>query len=98
VRGVRDDHLEAIESAMQRYEHPVIVERLDGTLEIVGPLEERSRRTLELVLSRGRAEPADVAAELEEGADESERVLDRLWRLGLVMRDDDAYVSLPTGL
>lgn len=98
VRGVREDHLEAIESAMERYDLAVIVERLDGTWHVVGRLDDLRRRVLDVVLSRGRAELADVAAEMDESPDAMQEALDGLWRHRLVMRDDSGYVSLQSAM
>jgi hypothetical protein len=94
VRGVRDDHLEAIESAMERYDLAVIVERVDGSWHVVGRLDDLVRRVLEVVLSRGRAELDEVAAELDQPAAALQPVFDGLLARRLVMRDDDGYVSL----
>jgi hypothetical protein len=94
VRGVRDDHLEAIESAMARYDEALLVEQPDGQVLVVGTLDDSRRRVLTAVLRRGRAGPADLAADMEEPADQLTPVLDDLWARRLVMRDAEAYVSL----
>lgn len=98
VRGVRDDHLEAIEAVMQRYDLAVIVEGEDGEWRVVGPLSEQMRRALEAVHQCGRAVPADLAATLEEPAAAVTESLDGLLARRLVMRDDGAYVSLQSAL
>lgn len=94
VRGVRDDHLEAIEAVMQRYDQAVIVETEDGGWHVVGPLDDRMRRTLDVVQSRGRAGPAELASALDAEMVAVTEALDGLVARRLVMRDDDAYVSL----
>jgi hypothetical protein len=98
IRGVRDDHFEAIESAMARYDCAILVERDDSRWQVVGRLDDRPRRALELMLTRGRAEPSDLAAELEESPDDLEVIMQVLCERKLVMRDETAYVSLPNGL
>lgn len=98
VRGVREHHLDAIEAVLERYELAVTVEADDGGWQIVGSLAEPARRALEVVLERGRAEPGDLAAALNASPSLLERTLEGLWRQGLVMRDDSAYVSLPSAL
>jgi len=90
VRGVRDDHLEAIDAVMQRYDLAVIVESDDGQWHVVGRLEESMRRALDAVHRCGRVVPADLAMEV----DEPTSTLDGLLARRLVMRDDDGYVSL----
>ncbi len=94
VRGVRDDHMEAIESAMERYDQALLVEQPDGTVRVVGRLERSRREVLSTVLRLGRAVPADVAADMEQPAETLTPLLDDLWARRLVMRDDETYVSL----
>lgn len=94
VRGVRDDHLEAIEAVMQRYDLAVIVEGEDGAWRAVGPLDDELRRLLDVVQRQGRAEPSELAAALDEEMAVVKQALDRLVRQRLVMRDESAYVSL----
>lgn len=94
VRGARNDHLEAIESAIARYQLALIVEEQDGSTDLVGPLDDRLRRVWKVVERRGRAAPADLADEMNEPLDRLADFLDRLWQRRLVMRDDSGYVSL----
>jgi hypothetical protein len=94
VRGARNDHLEAIESAIARYELALIVEEHDGSTALVGTLDDRLRRAWTAVERKGRAVPADLAEELDESPDRLEGFLDGLWERRLVMRDDTGYVSL----
>jgi len=98
VRGVRDDHLEAIEAVMQRYDLAVIVEAEDGAWHVVGSLSEKMRRALDAVHQCGRALPADLAARLEEPASAVTESLDELCARRLVMRDEGAYISLQSAL
>jgi hypothetical protein len=98
VRGVRDDHLEAIEAVMQRYDMAVIVEADDGEWRVVGPLEDGMRRTLDYVRQCGRAVPAELAVMLEQAPAEITETLDGLVERRLVMLDEGAYVSLQSVL
>jgi hypothetical protein len=93
VRGVRDDHLEALDAVMQRYDLAVIVEGNDGAWRVVGPLDDSMRTVLDAVQRCGRVVPADLATEVEP-AQNVEASLDGLLERRLVMREDDAYVSL----
>ncbi|HEX7120908.1 MAG TPA: hypothetical protein VF178_00970 [Gemmatimonadaceae bacterium] len=97
VRGVSEHHLDAIEAVLERYGLAVTVETCDGQWHVIGPLEEPLRRTLEVVLDRGRIDRDDVAI-LGAKVENLEPALDRLWRSGLLMRDDTGYVSLPSAL
>jgi hypothetical protein len=94
VRGARNDHLEAIESAIARYHLAVIIEEQDGSTDLVGSLDDPLRRAWKAVERMGRAVPADLVAELDEPLDRLATVLDGLWERRLVMRDDAAYVAL----
>jgi hypothetical protein len=94
VRGVRDDHLEALDAVMQRYDMAVIVEGDDGAWRVVGPLDDSMRAVLVAVQRCGRIAPSDLATEVEQPAQHVEASLDGLLARRLVMREDDAYVSL----
>jgi hypothetical protein len=94
VRGVRDDHLEAIDAVMQRYDLAVIAEGEDGTWRVVGPLDEEMRRVLDAVQRCGRAVTSELAAAVEQPAWHVAASLDGLLARRLVMRDEDSYVSL----
>ena len=94
VRGARNDHLEAIESAIARYQLAVIIEETDGSTDLVGSIDDPQRRAWMAVERMGRAVPADLVAELDEPLERLASVLDGLWERRLVMRDDTAYVAL----
>ncbi|HEX9563215.1 MAG TPA: hypothetical protein VF981_04560 [Gemmatimonadaceae bacterium] len=98
VRGVRDDHLEAIEAVMQRYDMAVIVESEDGEWHVVGPLDDGMRRTLDVVHQCGRAVPSELAEALEQPPAAVTETLDGLLERRLVMRTEGAYVSLQSVL
>jgi hypothetical protein len=93
VRGVRDDHLEALDAVMQRYDLAVIVEGNDGAWRVVGPLDDSMRSVLDAVQRCGRVVPSDLAT-VEQPAHNVEASLDGLLERRLVMREDNAYVSL----
>lgn len=98
VRGAQEHHLEAIESAMARYELAVLVESDDGQWQVVGQLDDMPRRVLEVVVVRGHAGLEEVAADLQQPSESLGPALDALWRQRLVMRADDGYASLQSAL
>jgi hypothetical protein len=98
VRGVRDDHLEAIEAVMQRYDMAVIVEGEDSEWRVVGPLDDGMRRTLDLVHQCGRAVPSDLAAAMEEAPAAVSESLAGLLERRLVMHEGGSYMSLQSNL
>lgn len=95
VRGAREDHLEAIESAMARYDHTVLVQDCSGRWQPVGPLEQELRQLLELLLARKRACPLDLADEVAATPQALHGALEALRLRRLVVRDESAYVALP---
>ena len=94
VRGVRDDHLEAIDAVMQRYDLAVMAEGEDGTWRVVGPLDDEMRHVLDAVRRCGRVVTSDLVKEVDQPASTLKVSLDGLLARRLVMREDDAYVSL----
>jgi hypothetical protein len=94
VRGVRDDHLEALDAVMQRYDMAVIAEGDDGAWRVVGPLDDEMRNVLDAVHRCGRIVKSDLVKAVDKPASTVEASLDGLLARRLVMRDDDAYVSL----
>ena len=94
VRGVRDDHLEALDAGMQRYDRAVIAEGDDGAWRVVGPLDDGMRRVLDAVHRCGRVIKSDLVKAVDTPACDVEASLDGLLARRLVMRDDDTYVSL----
>ena len=95
VRGVRSDHLDAIESAIKRYELALIVETHDGTRDIVGVLDDFPRRAWRVISERGRAVVPELVQELETPHDALMTALELLRAHRLVMLHDDGGVTLP---
>jgi hypothetical protein len=94
LRGARNDHIEAIESAIARYQLAVIVEDQDGRTDLVGQLDETQRRAWHAMRRLGRATAADLVPELDRPPDDVALTLEALWELRLVMRDEEGFVSL----
>jgi hypothetical protein len=94
VRGVRDDHLEALDAVMQRYDLAVIAEGDDGAWRVVGPLDDGMRRVLDAVHRCGRVIKSDLVKAVDTPSCDVEASLNGLLARRLVMRDDDTYVSL----
>lgn len=94
VRGARDDHLEAIDAVMQRYDLAVIAEGEDGAWRVVGPLDDQMRSVLDAVSRCGRVVKSDLVRQVDQPAALVEASLDGLLARRLVMQDEDVYVSL----
>ncbi len=98
IRGVHEGHLEAIESVLERYDLAVVVEDLDGRWQLVGSLDDMTRRAWQVVRARERVLPEDVAQEMGEPWGTASRVLEDLSARRLVMRRDDGFVTLPQAI
>jgi hypothetical protein len=79
---------------MQRYDLAVIAEGDDGAWRVVGPLDDGMRRVLDAVHRCGRVIKSDLVKAVDTPSCDVEASLDGLLARRLVMRDDDAYVSL----
>jgi hypothetical protein len=101
LRGLRDDHLEAIECVLERYDLALLVEDPRGTIHVVGQLEDDVRRVWELLVRHGRlarkefgkATGTDAAS-----AEEVARVLQLLHDRRLVMRSGDDFIAVHQAL
>ena len=94
-RGITEDHYHAIEAVLERHGLALLVER-DGDIELVGVVDERERRAFDAVKRRGRARCGEVARELGEPEEAVGEALDAMWRRRLLVRQDDAYVTVGT--
>jgi hypothetical protein len=92
-RGIRDAHLDAIESVLERH-GLALVAQLDGDVQLVGAVDAEERRTWEAICRLGRVASADLARAIGDAPGVTERVLARLFRRRLVMRLDDTYVAV----
>lgn len=93
VRGLSEDHLEAIEQVLERQGLALVAEEFEGALRLVGAVEEPERLAWESLQSDSRRRPDRVAEELSISATEAARLLERLHHRRLCMRKDDLYVS-----
>ena len=90
IRGMTDDHWDAIESVLERHGLALVVER-DGDVELVGVLADAERRVFQAIKRRGRAEPWELASELGEPEQSIQKALETMWRRRLLMRQGSAY-------
>lgn len=92
--GLEEHHLDPVESALRRRELVVAAERADGSPLVLGELEEEARRAWHGLVRRGEGAPGTLAEELGLGADGARALLETLHRRRLVLRAEEAYVSL----
>ena len=94
-RGMSEDHVHAIESALERYGLALVVEREHGEADLVGAVDEGERHAWRTLYRVGRpAVPADLARTLGATPDVAERMLETLLERRLVVRLDDGYVAV----
>lgn len=93
VRGLSEDHLEAIEQVLERQGLALVAEEFEGAVRLVGAVDEPERLAWESLRSDTRPQPDRVAEELSISASEAARLLERLHHRRLCMRKDDLYVS-----
>ena len=93
-RGVTEHHSDAIEAVLERHGLALAIEAgADGEVRVIGVLSDAERRAWNATYRLGRADATDVATELDEAPDDTQRALDALWRRRLVMRTDDHYAT-----
>jgi hypothetical protein len=94
-RGMRDDHLDAVEAVLERRALALVWED-GGRPSLLGPVSEDEARHWEVVLLLGPVWAEPVAASLGGTTGESAAVLDALWRRRLVMRTESGFM-VPRG-
>lgn len=94
LRGVREDHLDAIEAALERYALALVMQADDGALLLVGTVNDAQRRAWQALRELGRCAADELAAALGEAPSYAAALLASLHERRLVMRLDDTYVPL----
>ena len=92
-RGMKEDHLDAIESVLERHGLALVIERESG-VELFGVVGELESRVYQGVKRRGRAEAWELAVDLAETEPKVQAALDRLWRRRLIMRSGNGFTPL----
>jgi len=94
LRGVREHHLEAIEEALDRYQLALVMQDEDGTLVLVGTVNDAQRRCWQALRELGRGAAEELATALGEAPAYAAALLSTLHERRLVMRFEDTYVPL----
>jgi hypothetical protein len=95
-RGMRDDHLDAVEAVLEHRALALVWEHEDGAA-LLGRVTDAERAHWDVVQQTGPVWAPRVADALAAPLDLTVHTLDRLWRRRLVMRADDGFV-VPRGL
>jgi hypothetical protein len=90
-RGMREDHLDAVEAVLEHRELALVWDR-DGRPELLGRVDEDERLAWNVVRTVGPVWAPHVASSIGASTDYAEFQLTRLWHRRLVMRQSDGYV------
>ena len=94
VFRVVSEHLDAIETVLERHMLALVIELDDGAVQLIGAVADGERRCWEAVKRIGGGVAAAVAAELGADVQETTGTLDGLTRRRLLMRSGDRYVTV----
>jgi hypothetical protein len=91
LRGVTEDHSDAIEAVLERHDLAAAVEAADG-VRVMGKLPADEQRAWDAAYTVGDAGATAVAAEMRTDLDTASRALEALCRRRLVMRVGDRFI------
>ena len=91
---MREDHLDAIEAALERYDLALVMQDEDGGLLLVGTVNDAQRRAWQALREMGRCAVDEMATALGETPGYVAALLAALHERRLIMRFDDTYVPL----
>ena len=97
VFRVVHEHLDAIETVLERHMLALVIQLDDGATHLVGAVADAERRCWETVRRIGGGAASVIAAELGQSIEETTAMLDGLTRRRLVMRSGDRYVTVGGG-
>lgn len=93
-RGVSDSHLDAIEAVLERHGLAIVAQTGDGTVMLVGSVDDGERRAWEALCRLGSAAATELARETGLDPAHVDSVLDALCRRRLAMRFGEGYVAV----
>lgn len=94
LRGVTESHCEAISLVLERHGLAVVAQSRDGNIQLLGLLQETTRKAFGVVAESGTAAATDVAERLAVSADAAREVLDELRSRRLIQQEADHYRAL----
>ena len=93
-RGVSESHLDAIETVLERHGLAIVSQESDGSVMLIGVVNDRERSAWEAMFRLGRIAPEELAREVGLGVQQAVELLDALVRRRLVMRFAEGYVAV----
>lgn len=97
VFRVVHEHLDAIETVLERHMLALVIQLDDGAVQLIGAVADAERRCWETVKRLGGGVASVIAAELGATLEDTTNVLDGLTRRRLLMRSGDRYVTVGGG-
>jgi hypothetical protein len=94
-RGLHEAHVDAIETALARYELALVVEAADGARILLGPVAADERLAWEAVARLGRADAGSIADALAVEPERAGGLLETLATRRVVMRAGPHYLRFP---
>ena len=94
LSGVTEAHCEAINLVLERHGMAVVAQNRDGSLQVLGPLDETVRRAFGAVLQSDSAAASDVADRLAVSTEAARPLLDELLTRRLVIQKADQFKAL----
>ena len=92
-RGLHDEHLDAIETVLERRGLALVAESAGGA-QLVGIVGDGERRTWEALSRMGGVAAEDLARATGQSVEDARALLSALERRRLVMRLDESYVAI----
>jgi hypothetical protein len=94
LTGVTEAHCQSIEMVLERHGMTVVAQSRDGSLHVLGPLDEPVRRAFVAVQQSEAVAASDVADRLALTAEDAQPLLDELLTRRLVTREADQFKAL----
>lgn len=92
--GVTEAHCESIDLVLERHGMAVVAQNRDGSLQLLGPVEEPVRKAFGAVMQSDFAAASDVADRLALSMEAALPLLDELLTRGLVTQEADRFRAL----
>lgn len=91
LSGVTEAHCESIDIVLERHRKAVVARNRDGSLQVLGPLDEPVRKAFGAVSQSDPSAVSDVASRLALSTEAAQPLLDELLSRGLVRQEADQF-------
>jgi hypothetical protein len=90
VRGLAEHHVDPVEQVLERQQIAVVAEQ-DGSLQLLGPVSERTRAAFAWLAASGAADAGQLAADLSWSLEDAAAALDDLAGRRLILSVQGRY-------